>query len=73
LHYTYVYPLKTKLLQQLIDQQQPLELIENNAFGQLGALITQQTGYLFTQKFLKYDGRPFFIEDIMKYLEQRFG
>lgn len=69
LHYDYVYPLKTTVLRQLISKQQELVLIENNAFAQLGALITQVTGYQFTRQVLKYDGRPFFIEDVIGYLE----
>ena len=41
--------------------------------GQLGGLLTQQTGYLFADKLLKFDGRPFFIEDVVEYLEGGLG
>lgn len=73
LHYEYIYPTKVEKLQQLIVKGQPLVLIENNAFGQLGALLSQHTGYQFADKLLKFDGRPFFTEDITDYLEKRFA
>ncbi len=73
LHYEYVYPVKVEKLKELIRRKQSLVLLENNAFGQLGGLLTQQTGYLFSDKLLKFDGRPFFIEDVLNYLEGRLG
>lgn len=69
LHYEYLFPLKTERIRELVEQGQRLVLVENNAFGQLGALITQHTGYMFAEKFLKYDGRPFFLEDMIEFLE----
>lgn len=72
LHYEYLYPLRTEAFLRLAKIAPKVVLIENNAMGQLGALITQHTGYLFTEKFLKYDGRAFFIEDVMRYLETHF-
>lgn len=71
LHYEYVYPVRTDKLKELISEKQPLVLVESNFFGQLGALLTQQTGYQFKDKLLKFDGRPFFVEDIIEYLEGR--
>jgi len=73
LHYEYVYPVKTEVFKILTQTAQKLVLIENNALGQLGALLTQHTGYLFTDKLLKFDGRGFFVEDILKYLEEELG
>jgi len=47
-------------------------LVENNKTGQLGDLIRQETGIEIKNKFLKYDGRPFFreevVEEINKYI-----
>jgi 2-oxoglutarate/2-oxoacid ferredoxin oxidoreductase subunit alpha len=73
LHYEYVYPLHTEKLQAFISSDQPLLLIENNATGQLGGLITQTTGFFFKHKLLKYDGRPFFVEEVWEYLEKNYG
>ena len=71
LHYEYIYPVKISKLLDLIAHAQPLVLLENNAFGQLGALLTVHTRYHFTDKLLKFDGRPFFVEDLIEYLEQK--
>ncbi len=64
LHYEYIWPLKTEKLNELIKKGNKLILIENNYEGQLGKLITQQTGYVFEQKILRFDGRPFFVDEI---------
>lgn len=41
-------------------------LIENNSTGQLGALIRQEIGFEIKEKILKYDGRPFFPEELVE-------
>ena len=69
LHYEYLYPLKTKVLDELIAKGKRLILVENNQTGQLGNFIKEQTGYEFKEKLLKYDGRPFFVEDILDFLK----
>lgn len=70
LNYEYIYPTKTKKLMSLVRSKQKLILVENNSFGQLGALLTQNTGYKFKNKILKHDGRPFFIDEILEHLER---
>ncbi len=69
LHYEYIHPLKTKILEQLIEQNKRLVLVENNQTGQLGNYIKENIGYEFNEKLLKYDGRPFFVEDILDFLK----
>jgi len=69
LHYEYIHPLKTKVLEQLIAQNKRLVLVENNQTGQLGNYIKENIGYEFNEKLLKYDGRPFFVEDILDFLK----
>jgi 2-oxoglutarate/2-oxoacid ferredoxin oxidoreductase subunit alpha len=65
LHFNYVYPLKTGKLKQFLANNSNVILIEGNGTGQLGELITIKTGYQFQNKFLKWNGRPFYIEEIM--------
>lgn len=69
LGYEYIYPTKIGTLKSLIRNNKHLVLVENNEFGQLGALLAQNTGYFFTNKLLKSNGRPFFIEEIYEYLQ----
>lgn len=45
-------------------------LIENNATGQLGDLIRQKTGIEIQNKILKYDGRPFFADELNKQIKK---
>ncbi len=69
LHFEYIYPLKIESFKNIAKKAKRLVLIENNSLGQLGNLITQNTSYSFKDRLLKYDGRPFFIEDILDYLK----
>ncbi len=73
LHFTFVFPLKPEAFLEAVQQTERVVLIEQNALGQLGGLITQHTGFLFTEKLLKYDGRPFFVEDVWEYLLEMFN
>jgi 2-oxoglutarate ferredoxin oxidoreductase subunit alpha len=68
LHYEYVHPLKTKTLEDFIEKGTRIVLLENNQTGQFGSLIAQEIGYIFKERLLKYDGRPFFVEDILDFL-----
>ncbi|MCA9379676.1 2-oxoacid:acceptor oxidoreductase subunit alpha [Candidatus Dojkabacteria bacterium] len=68
LHYDYLFPLKSELLLNVLKNSKRLVLVENNYLGQLGQLITSETGFQFSEKLLKYDGRPFFIEDILNFI-----
>ena len=70
LHYEYLFPLRTKKLLDLLSKSKRVVLIENNYLGQLGQLIASETGYIFKEKLLKYDGRPFFIEDVLNFINK---
>ncbi len=70
LHYEYLYPVKTKQLLSLSKKAKKLVLVENNATGQLGSLLTSKVGKIFDDKLLKMDGRPFFLEDIFEYIKR---
>jgi len=65
LHYEYLYPTKTQILQNLVASGKRIILVENNQTGELGKILTEASGYQFKEKILKYDGRPFFLEDIL--------
>jgi 2-oxoglutarate ferredoxin oxidoreductase subunit alpha len=69
LHYEYISPLKTEKLEELIVANKRLVLVENNQAGQLGNYIKENIGYEFKERLLKYDGRPFFVEDILDFLK----
>lgn len=69
LHYEYLYPLKVDLVQRYADSGVEISIIENNATGQLGGLLKQQvTGLKLHESLLKYDGRPFFVEEVSEFI-----
>jgi pyruvate/2-oxoacid:ferredoxin oxidoreductase alpha subunit/Pyruvate/2-oxoacid:ferredoxin oxidoreductase gamma subunit len=73
LHFNYMFPLKTTLLNLYLKANPDTILIEGNATGQLGELITAKTGFMFKDKILKWNGRPFYIEEIVEKALEKFG
>jgi 2-oxoglutarate ferredoxin oxidoreductase subunit alpha len=68
LHFSFMWPLKTKTLNQFFNDNSNVHLAEGNYTGQLGNLIEQQTQNRFKGRLLKWNGRPFFSEDLAKYI-----
>jgi len=68
LHYRYLWPLKTEKLSTLAKTAKKVILIEGNYQGQLGLLTKQECGLAIETKILKYDGRPFFVDEMIKKL-----
>lgn len=68
LHFSFVYPLKTDTLQTFFKENANVHLVEGNYTGQLGNLIEQKTPNRFKGRLLKWNGRPFFTEDLEKYI-----
>ncbi len=65
----YIWPFPKKFVANILKNSKNVLLIENNSNGQLGNLIAQETGILIKDKFLKYDGRPFYREEIIQKLK----
>ena len=63
LHFKQVYPLPREIMGYLVNAQKVIA-IENNATGQFANLIKKETGFEIKNKILKYDGRPFSVEDV---------
>lgn len=62
-----VWPID-KEIEKIINGYQTKILIENNATGQLGQLLKSQMNVTFDKKILKYNGRPFFPEELKEAL-----
>lgn len=65
-HFSWIYPFPTEEATKLLSPATRLIDVEQNATGQLAALIREHTGILIKEKILKYDGRPFFPEEIVE-------
>lgn len=70
LHLTHVWPLNTQAISNILAKTKKRVMIEGNSYGQMALLLREQTGFLMDDMLLKYDGRPFYPEEIIKKLEQ---
>lgn len=73
LHYAWLWPLKTDRFKKLSKKAEKTVLIEGNYNGQLGQLIRMETGLSIKDRILKYDGRPFFLNELTDALLSRLG
>jgi 2-oxoglutarate/2-oxoacid ferredoxin oxidoreductase subunit alpha len=71
LHYTYLWPLRTQELEILAKRSKRIVLVEQNYQGQLGMLIRMECGLDIPDKILKYDGRPFFFDELLASVIER--
>lgn len=67
-HFSWLYPFPTEAVTKLLSPVTRVVDIEQNSTGQLASLIREHTGILIKEKILKYDGRPFFPEEIVNKL-----
>ena len=65
LHLNFLWPFPDKTVTEFIKSARQVICPEGNSTGQLASLIREQTG-LKVKSFLKYDGRPFYPEEIKK-------
>ncbi|PKN02821.1 hypothetical protein CVU76_02235 [Candidatus Dojkabacteria bacterium HGW-Dojkabacteria-1] len=70
LHYQYIYPLKFEKILEIYEEGSRVILIENNQSGEFGNLVKRECNFEFPEKLLKFDSRPFFVEDILDFLEK---
>jgi len=70
LHLTYIWPFPAKRVKKVLESAKNVLLVENNKTGQLADLIRQETGFELKNRFLKYDGRPFFREEVIKEIKK---
>ncbi len=72
-HLTYLSPFPTREMKKLMKNSKKLLVVENNFTGQLAGLIREKTGKNITKKLLKYDGRPFYPEEIAERAIKELG
>lgn len=64
IHFNYIWPF-AKGTADLLNKQKKLLMVEGNVSGQMQYLIRQETGILISDTLFKYDGRPFYPEEIV--------
>lgn len=70
LHYDFVWPLKQEAAKHFFAENKHVCLLEGNYLGQFGTIVENATGKKFHKKFLKYDGRQFFFEEVLRFVEE---
>ena len=60
-----VYPLAPERLAQAFAQTRRTLLVEGNYSGQFGRLLRAECGFVPTDRFVKYDGEPFFPHELV--------
>jgi len=65
IHLTWLSPFPTRKIKEKLEQSRHVIDIECNYSGQLAGLIREKTGIEIIDKLLKFDGRPFFKEEIV--------
>lgn len=66
LHFSDLWPLPLVSVSQLLPAAETSFCIENNATGQFAALLRREANLKFTHSVLKYDGRAFTAEEIVR-------
>lgn len=70
LHINYLWPFPRETVKKTLENAKQVLLLEGNHAAELGGLIRQETGIEIENKYLKYDGRPFYPEDIIQKIKQ---
>lgn len=75
LHINVIWPLPSAEIKKVLGKsgllsKKKMVLVENNSEAQLGQLIRQETGILIDKKILRYDGRPFFANELAEQLKK---
>jgi 2-oxoglutarate/2-oxoacid ferredoxin oxidoreductase subunit alpha len=68
-HLPQVWPLNSQKINKLVKKKKRIFSVENNAEGQLAKLLRRETGISVDGSILKYDGRPFTLESLMKQIK----
>lgn len=70
IHLPCVYPFPTAELEVLLEgKNAETFVLEGNATGQLAALIKRETNLPRLRSLLRYDGRPFYSEDLVEFIK----
>jgi 2-oxoglutarate ferredoxin oxidoreductase subunit alpha len=68
IHIPCIKPLPTKEFTKLADKAKKLVMVEGNENGQAEDWIRQETGIEMDDSLHRYDGRPFYAEDLVEYV-----
>lgn len=64
MHFIYINPMDSDVVTNMLNSCKDTIILEGNATAQLRGILRENTGYFIEKTYLKYDGRPYFFEDI---------
>ena len=70
MHFQEIWPFPAKAVIRQLDQARRWIVVENNYTAQLAGILKEQTGRSPDGTVLKYDGRPFFFEELLAALRK---
>ena len=70
LHLNWIIPFPTEEVSKAMDSSAKRIVVEGNINAQLGSLIRENTLKAVDHKILKYDGRPFYPEDVVRGIKE---
>lgn len=63
-HFTFLFPINEKKINKFFSSLNKTIMLENNYTSQFAGILREYCGFTPDYKILKYDARPFFVEDI---------
>ena len=69
--FRYLFPMDAEKIRPALQGYRAVYTVEGNYTGQLGRLLRMETGFRTDGHIGKYDGRPFFVEDIVEAVERK--
>ncbi len=71
MHFHEVYPLDADFIRNIREKHENVICVENNATGQFASLLKMEADIKVDHKVLKYNGRPFYLDELAKELERK--
>jgi len=69
LNLSWLWPFPKDQVKKSVESSKSAVVVEGNYQGQLASLITQETGIVVKNRLNRYDGRPFYPEEIVNYVK----
>jgi 2-oxoglutarate ferredoxin oxidoreductase subunit alpha len=69
LNLSWLWPFPKEQVEQVIKSSKNVVVVEGNIGGQLVQLIASQTGFIAKNRINRYDGRPFYTEEIVNFVK----
>ncbi len=70
MHFMFINPMNNEEVYKMLNSCKDTIILEGNATAQLRGIIRENTGFYIEKTYLKYDGRPYFFQDIYEEIKK---